>query len=286
MSSTSSHELNFQEMDAALASIDIPPCPATVTAVMAEAQKDAPDVNVLTRIVSGDVGMSAFALKLANSALFRRGGVTDNVSQAIARLGTRNLLCIVVAVALRNSMADALPADFLDRFWKHSNGTALAGGMVARKLRGIPADLAYTFGLFHDAAIPVMMRRFADYASALEEASAGEKTLPEIEDARYHCTHAIVGAMLARNWGLPKGLADAIRYHHSAAIYAEDSDLLSAESRGLIAVNHVGTYLMVKLSGETDHDVEALFPLAVAYLGLDEDELHDLSEDLAEALNG
>jgi HD-like signal output (HDOD) protein len=286
MSATCPYELDFDEMDAALQGIDIPPCPGTVTAVMTEAQKDAPDINVLTHIISGDVGMSAFTLKLANSTLFRRGSSTENVAQAVARLGTRNILCIVVAVALRNSMAGSLPADFLDRFWSSSNNTALASGIVARKLRGIPTDLAFTYGLFHDAAIPVLMRRFPDYAGIGKQVKAEGKTLPEVEDARYQCTHPIVGAMLARSWGLPKSLASAICFHHDSDIYELGPDVISAESLGLISATHVAEYLLVSINGETDAELDRLFARAVAYLGLDEDELRDLAEDISEAING
>lgn len=285
MASSKPHELNETELERILAGIDIPPCPGTVTAVMTEAQKESPDINVLTRIIAGDVGMSAFALKLANSTLFRRGAATDNVAQAVARLGTRNLLCIVISVALRDSMAGNLPAEFLDRFWSRSNGTALAAGMVARKLRGIPADQAYTYGLFHDAAIPVLMRRFADYGDALEEARAGDRPLTEIEDARYQCTHAVVGALLARNWGLPRVLSDAIRFHHSADIYASGGHGLTPLTLSLIATVHVAEKLMTDLNGEKQEEISDLYAGAVAYLGLDDDDLRDLAEDLTEALH-
>lgn len=286
MSASCPYELNFDEMEAALKGIDIPPCPGTVTAVMTEAQKDAPDINVLTHIISGDVGMSAFTLKLANSTLFRRGSSTDNVAQAVARLGTRNILCIVVAVALRNSMADSLPADFLDRFWNRSNISALASGMVARKLRGIPTDLAFTYGLFHDAAIPVFMRRFPDYPDIADQMATEGKTLPEAEDARYNFSHTTVGAMLARSWGLPKSLASAICFHHDPDIYTMGPDVISAESLGLISATHVAEKLVTDLNGETDAELDRLYVLAVEYLGLDGDDLRDLAEDISEAING
>ncbi|TCJ17156.1 HDOD domain-containing protein [Parasulfuritortus cantonensis] len=286
MERSTPHELSYAEMDEALAGIDIPPCPNTVTAVMAEAQKDSPDITVLTRIIAGDVGMSAYALKMANSVLFRRGAVTDHVGQAIARLGTRNVVCIVVAVALRNSLADALPAEFLDHFWNRSNAAALASGMVARKLRGIPADLAYTYGLFHDAAVPVMMRRFPDYGEVFDLALTQEQPLVAIEDARYRCSHAVVGALLARNWGLPATLAAAIRHHHDVGAYEMPRGSLAAESLALIAVTQVAERLISDGLGEPDHEVGALYDKAVAYLGLHEDELRDLAEDLVEALSG
>lgn len=282
MSASQAHELTHTELEESLASIEIPPCPQTVTSVLSEAQKDAPDLKVLARTISSDVGMSAYAIKLANSTLFRRGPATDNVLQAIARLGTRNLVCIVVAVALRNSMASDMPPAFLDRFWNRSNSMAMAAGTVARKLRGIPADLAYTFGLFHDSAIPVMLRRFKDYAEVLEEAKTG-RDLTEAENARYHCSHAVVGALLARNWGLPKELVDAIRFHHDTSIYA--SDVIAPESLSLIAVSHVAEQLIAELNLVPDPELCPVHARSVAYLGLHEEDLMDLKEELAAALS-
>jgi HD-like signal output (HDOD) protein len=123
MKVSAEYNLSHDELQQTLASIEIPACPAVVTQVMAEAQKDAPDLNVLTRIIVADVGMSAFAIKLANSTLFRRGQATSSVSQALSRLGTRNIVCIVVAVALRNTMSGDIPADVLDRFWNQASAS-------------------------------------------------------------------------------------------------------------------------------------------------------------------
>ena len=58
------------ELEGVLANIRIPACPATVNEVMFEAQREDPSIKVLTRILSSDVGMSAMAVKLANSPIF------------------------------------------------------------------------------------------------------------------------------------------------------------------------------------------------------------------------
>jgi HD-like signal output (HDOD) protein len=278
------HELTFEEMQQSLDKIEIPPCPGIVTQVMTEAQKDAPDINKLTKLISGDVGMSAFAIKLSNSALFRRGAMTDNVAQAIARLGTRNIVCIVVATALRNSLSDGLPEEFLESFWSRAGNAAMATGMVARKLRGIPADLAYTFGLFHDAAIPVMMRRFPDYQEMMDEAHEAHILLPVAEDARYHCTHAVVGALLARNWGLQDMLVAAIRFHHDPDVYSLEDRFLPEPARGLIACTHVAEHVLSELNMEQDMEVGELYEQALAFLGLHHEDIQDMMEDLSEAI--
>jgi hypothetical protein len=72
---TGQTELSHEELQQTLDSIEIPACPAVVMQVMAEAQKDAPDLNALTKIIVSDVGMSAFAI--------RRGDATSSVPLAL-----------------------------------------------------------------------------------------------------------------------------------------------------------------------------------------------------------
>lgn len=275
--------LSHEELEAVMASIEIPPCPASVTQVMAEAQKDAPDMAALTRIIASDVGMSAFAMKLANSPLYRRGEAANSVPKAVARLGINNIVCVVVATALRQSLSGDLPADLLESFWDKAGATAMASGMAARKLRGIKPDIAYTYGLFHDAAVPVMMRRFPDYATVMTEAFQNGTSLVAEKNRRFHCTHALVGGLLARNWGLSGTVANAIRHHHDPGLYGPGKSFLDDASLALVSVTHVAEHLLGELRGEEEPDVSILFPEAVAYLGLADDELQDIREALANA---
>jgi HD-like signal output (HDOD) protein len=281
---TSEHELGFDEINQAIDSIEIPSCPALVTQVMAEAQKDAPDLAVISRLISGDVGMAAFTLKLANSPFFRRGDGTKSVAEAVTRLGTRNVVCVVVAAALRTRLSDGLPEAFLEQFWNRAGQTASAAGLIARQLRGVSPDSAYTYGLFHDAAIPVMMRRFPDYPSTLTEAAKHKVMLPSLESQRYRCDHAVVGGLLARNWMLPTATVQAIRHHHEPGAYDLALDTVTDEVRTLVAIVHVAERLLSDVFDTEDNEIGILFDQACDYLGLNADDLNDLKDDLHEAL--
>ncbi|HTJ97494.1 MAG TPA: HDOD domain-containing protein, partial [Rhodocyclaceae bacterium] len=129
-------ELNKEELDKVLDAFDIPTCPALVSEVMQEARKDEPDLRRLANIISSDVGMSGITLKMANSALFRSGNQVDNVQSALQRLGMRNVLSVVLGVALRSSMS-GLPPEFIEKFWARSSALALSAGMIARRQYGI-----------------------------------------------------------------------------------------------------------------------------------------------------
>lgn len=278
------HELSFDEIHQALASIEIPSCPVLVTQVMTEAQKDAPDLTTIAKLISADIGMAAFTIKLANSPFFRRGEVTNSVAQAVARLGTRNIVCVVVAAALRSSMSGGLSPEFLERFWNRAGSIATAAGSIARRLRGISPDSAYTYGLFHDAAIPVMMKRFADYSTTLNDAVRSQLPLTQLESQRYRCTHAVVGGLLAHNWLLPKNIVKAIRHHHDDGAYDTELNIISDDERALIAIVHVAEKLSADILNEPDIEIGTLFEQACAYLGLHEDDLQDLRDDLAEII--
>lgn len=267
MDNTNPHQLTKQELDQVLATFEIPTCPAMVAEVMAEARKDEPDVRKLAAAITADVGMSAITLKMANSALFRSGAAVNNVHRALDRLGMRNVLTVVLGVALRSSMM-GLPSAFIDRIWSRTSIMAQSCGFLARQLYGIPPDEAYTYALFHDAAIPLMLRRFPDYPRLIAEAAArGENRIKA--ERQLPCTHPVIGALLVRNWGLPNDVSLAIRFHHEPDVYTLSEDSLPGSALSLIAVGQVVEHVMAEVIPDEDDEVgEELFVQAMQHLGM------------------
>jgi len=65
-------------------------------------------------------------------------------------------------------MAGMSPA-FIETFWNKTAALALAAGLIARRQYAISPDTAYTYALFHDAGIRLMMRRYPDYEKVLND---------------------------------------------------------------------------------------------------------------------
>ena len=266
-------ELTHGDVEKVMASVDIPACPSVVTDAMKEAQKDEPDIKRLADVISADLGMSAAALKLANSPLYGSGAQISSVRKAVERLGTKNIVCVVVAAALRASIT-GLPAAWLEHFWRLTTQAAVTASMIARKQYGISPDAAYTYTLFHDAAIPLMMKRFPEYGEVLASCDLGKKMRISAESDLFPCTHPIVGSLLARNWGLPPILGQAIRFHHEEDVYDLPDRTLPSDALSLIAVTHVAEHLFAEIQGEPDVDVgESLFNRALEHLGISSDDL-------------
>lgn len=265
------YQLTKEELDQVLSTFEIPTCPAMVAEVMAEARKDDPDVRKLAAAISADVGMSAITLKMANSAMFCSGAPLHNVHRALDRLGMRNVLSVVLGVALRSSMV-GLRADFIEKVWLRTSAMAQSAGILARRLHGISADSAYTYALFHDAAIPLMLKRFPEYPKLIADAAARGESRIQAE-RQLPCTHSVIGALLVRNWGLPQEVSLGIRFHHEGDIYTLSEETLPESALSLIAIGHVVEHVLAEiLIDEEDEVGAALFEQAMTHLGMSMDD--------------
>lgn len=276
------YDLSHEEIDRVFNTIEIPICPGIVSLVMSEAQKDHPDIKKLAGAIAKDVGMSALTIKLANSPLFRTSQAVSDVPTALARLGIRNVVCVVVGAAIRASIT-GLSAIWLEKFWNRAYTVATAAGLIARKQHCVAPDLAYTYALFHDAAIPLLMRRFENYADVMRKAKQDGIPLYAAESEYFPCTHPIIGSLLVRNWGLPAILGQAIRFHHEVDLYELPEQTLQAVALSLISVTHVAERITTAIPEEMNLEVsDEHFAHALNHLGLTNEDLAEINELLDE----
>ena len=274
--------LSSEEIDLVFKNIDIPTCPAIVTMAMAEAQREEPDIRKLVAAIEKDVGITALIIKLANSPLFRTNHPASRVAEALARLGTRNVVCVIAAAALRSSMS-GVDAKWLEKFWRHASLVATAAGMIARKQYGIAPDAAYTYALFHDSAIPLLRKRFDNYIDVMNLATNDHIPLIEAEERFFPCTHAIAGALLVRNWGLPGIIGQSIRFHHEKDVYHLPESSLPGSAVSLIAVTQLAERLLLQPDENINFEVtDNHYQHALAHLGITEEELDEIRESLAD----
>lgn len=264
----------------ALGEVAIPPCPEIVVELLNEASRPEVDFIRLSRLITGDVALAASVLKMANSPFFALRRKVQSVQQAVAVLGLRNLLKIIYGVVLKQSL-DGNEALAMMRFWDRSNFNAVVSSYLARRAGRVSADEAYTFGLFHDAGIAVLMQRFADYKQTLLLANAAPANVTAVEDERYQTNHVLVGAMLARNWYLPETVVWAIRFHHELSIFSVPREHATPEVCRLVAIRALSEHLVASfLDYPDDAEWEQVKEAALAYLGWFEDDLDDLVREI------
>lgn len=275
--------VNNEEVSQLLVNIVIPPCPKIVLALVQEARAEDPDLATLDKLLSSDVGLAAAILKTANSPFYGLSRKVQAVKQALLVLGIRAMTNIVTLLALQKALA--VPAGSLDRFWDRSNYHAIVCARLARYLRSISADGAYTFGLFNDCGIPILIQRFPEYKETLRLANDSERPFVDIENERHHTSHALVGAILARSWQLPEIVCEAIRDHHAPELLSGETSDASGDVSALRAISLIADYLVNDfLNAPQEAEWLHYGGQAMAYLGLDEDELGEIRLDVVDEL--
>ncbi len=271
------------QVDALIKSIRIPPRPSLLADLQRELASPDPSPETIGRIVASDVGMSGALLKLANSAVYGGRRRAKSIEQAILFLGINQVAALMTGLLARQS----IPADSpeLASFWDISTRRSLAMVFLSRRLRIGESDVAHTFGLFCDTGVPLLMERFPGYARTLADAAAEPvRAFTDIENERHSTSHASVGCLLARNWGLAGDVAWAILHHHDYAVLEDGAT--DDNVRSLVALSLLAERALRKYQGHAESvEWDKGGARACAHLGLSEEETAELLDELHDALH-
>ncbi len=252
--------------------IQIPPCPQLLVQLQQAMAEPEPDLNLVARIASSDVAMSASLLRIANGPLFKPVGLPcSTVGQAMTRIGLRESVAVMTGFLVQHAIPVNAPQ--LARFWERSAKRAIAMATIARELPGLSPDLAHSFGLFQHVGMPVLLQSVRGYAATMVEAAARiDRPYIATENANHKTDHAVVGALVARVWNLPAALMTGIRLHHDyVALGHADID---PEVHTLVAAALIAEHLMRRHEGlPEDADWAGHHQAALDWLHIGWDEL-------------
>ena len=269
------------------AGIGIPSCPRILLALRDELACEDTDLGAIGELITQDVALAAMLVRTVNSASFGLRRQVSSVQEALSMIGLRRVADAVHGLLLRQTLSPASAAQ-LDRFWDVSAKVALLAAHIARQvpqlIKGTSPEEAHTFALFQDAGIALLMQQIPTYKDTLAEANrATEKSFTEIETERHRTDHASVGYFLARTWGLPAHLSEAIRHHHRFEIL-DDCGAVPDASRYLVAMGLLAEHCVQEVTGQAhSSEWEKGGDAALNFLGFDPttyQELLDGAQDL------
>lgn len=259
--------------------IGIPPCPAILDRFMAETRKDEPDLKRLANIISTDVSLSASLIKTANSPYFGMRQRVRSANEALTVLGLNAASRAIAGIILRNSFPHV---PNLERFWDASARIARVSGWLAMEfeIKLQPED-AYTYGLFRDCGIPVLLGHFPVYTSILASANQDAvRSFTAIEEESLPSNHAIVGCLLAQSWWLPEEICLAIRNHHDLDALTSETSTLPAMSRRLVATAQLSEHIIQRQLGlSRTQEWLKLGQACMSILGMEEEFLETLYKE-------
>lgn len=148
-------------------------------------------------------------LQLANSVAYNPQQVeVRDVRNAIQRLGLDMVRNTTMAVAMAQMLRARDMADFADiarNLWMHTQKTAAACHVIARRLSRVNPDEAMFAGLVHDLGAFYMLYRATQY----DELRARPQTLRYLI-ARWHES---IGLAVLSSMGVPEDIVESIRDH-------------------------------------------------------------------------
>lgn len=199
-----------------ISGIRIPPQPKVLLELRDMIAGGNPDLRSIGRIISQDPGLVAVLFKASRSPAFSRGRRFDKLDQVLQVIGVKQVYNLVQAAALSSTINNSTRKAF-ERFWARSEEVAQLAAMIAEDqvtVCNVFPDQAYMAGIFHQCGVPLLMIRFPDYCEKFHLNDPDYWPDLSVEDAKFQVDHCTVGYLVARHWGLPDFVCDAIRYHH------------------------------------------------------------------------
>ncbi|MEJ5061183.1 MULTISPECIES: HDOD domain-containing protein [unclassified Pseudomonas] len=245
-----------------------------------------PDLEVIAKLISQDPGLSGSLLKIVNSPYYGLSNKIASIQRAVNLLGSRSIINLINAQSIKGEMNDDTIVT-LNRFWDTAQDVAMTCLTLAKRIGVQNGDEAYALGLFHDCGVPLMLQRFPNYMTVLEEAYANasaECRVVDTENQAFNTNHAVVGYYTAKSWRLPDHVTAAIANHHNALAIFSDESSRNSSLKNLLAILKMAEHICASyrvLGNQTeDHEWNSIAHLVLDYVGLSDYDFETLKQTI------
>lgn len=175
-------------------------------------------------LIEQDPLISAKIVSLSNAPILGATRKISSIKEAAMLLGLKKIKSVSTGIAVM-SLKSKNSTGLLDlhNLWLHNLGIAFAMQVIARSVpRNIrPSDdQVFLAGMLHDIgylALAILDTRRSDELHTYMAAKNNRPSL-QIERSILEMCHDELGGELARQWNLPDGIINVIRYHHTPDI--------------------------------------------------------------------
>jgi HD-like signal output (HDOD) protein len=202
---------------------NMPPLPQVAQRVLAIVRDPEYSVDALVAVVRTDPALTARLLRLCNSALFRRTGEIRSIGDAVAYLGTRHLVKLVLVSCASTVFRSTASSAYTDAnaLWRHTFAVATAAQWLAWRGGLEQPDAAFTAGILHNVG-KVVLSQMTPASGDLPDGCAD---LCTAERHWFGIDHAAAAGVVGDAWQLPRELRFALRHHHDPASWTDPSPL-------------------------------------------------------------
>jgi HD-like signal output (HDOD) protein len=171
--------------------------------------------NDIADAITADQGMTTRVLKLANSSLYAFPSRVETVSQAVTIIGTRQIRDLALATAVVDLFGSIECEAISSRdFWLGAFSCGcLARGLALRR-REPNAERHFVAGLLSSVGRLALFSELPSEAQAVVADNERGVLAHLAERERIGFDQGQLAAALITRWGLPRALADTMRYQY------------------------------------------------------------------------
>lgn len=173
----------------------------------------------IASIISGDQGLTARLLRLANSPLYGFPSRIETITQAVTILGTHQINDLVLATTVLKFF-ERIPKDLIEMksFWHHSIACGLSARVLATYRREANVERFFVAGILHDIGRLIIYTKMPEQSFELLVRSKKQGELMyKGEREMMGFDHADVGGALLQKWKLPLSIKEMVWFHHRPA---------------------------------------------------------------------
>jgi HD-like signal output (HDOD) protein len=255
--------------------ISIPPLPKLVTRLMQLLNDESgASSKQVAELIRNDPAVAASVLKTANSAAFGGLNPISDLSQAIARLGFRQVSSVVTALSHGAHFSSDEPDKrvMLETLWGHAVATALVARSVAQ-LTGADSEESFVAGLLHDTG-KLLVLKGVDY---LQSMTTPVRITSTVLDELMQVLHTELGHRTLVSWHLPDAISEVALHHHDRDLDFDKPLIVRVQAADAIT-QRIGEHPNPK------PDLDLLEQHSVELLNLSDLELASLMVDLEDQI--
>jgi putative nucleotidyltransferase with HDIG domain len=219
----------------------LPPSPGGIMRLTTVLRDSNASTNRVAEAINFEPALVTRILRLANSPIYAPERNISTMQQAVNAVGTVIIHDMVMMELTSKTFAEAIyKSAAVKTIWKHSLAVGLLARELSKALRNRANEEAFVCGLLHDIG-KIILLSHEEEGYKDEIASAPEGDMLQSELARFGYSHAEVGALVARRWGLPDEVCYSILNHHDPSqaqnqllvTYIVDAADLITNSKGI-----------------------------------------------------
>jgi HD-GYP domain-containing protein (c-di-GMP phosphodiesterase class II) len=187
----------------------VPPVmPQVVQNIQDVINKPNATADMLSAVVEREPVISLRLVSIANSPVYRGMKEIRTIREAIPRLGLKETMSVVMAIAHKSLYETKNPHYrlLMNKLWGHSIATAFAAKLIGQQLKLADIDLFFLMGLTHDIGKIFLLKAFSDEPAVK---SLGMKLIvASIQEA-----HLGISNIMLKRWGFNDAFIRAVSLH-------------------------------------------------------------------------